>query len=450
MNLNITYKRDMNHTYTLFSGGCVQTENYEVQVALHRLLKGLLPCSLHALDGNQIWYCENTSLQKLSSYCQMHPLGKEELTWIFGGLLKNFLEMQEYLMSSDFLYLTPEELYLDIYDCRVKCCFVPFYQRDIWSSLLEISQYLLGYLNQQDGGAVTLAYGIFRYLSQGGNNLEDLWNLLYGNEKIKNTQERIKVTSVKTEKEILNKTGLPNVGKQPVEKKAAEKAENPCESIQSEKNKIREISEEMEQQRKRDLDEFFKREEGWPKQEKHWLPRWHWPPHWKWSKREKKEEKTEETFLRELDAGLISEPLDLNESHKEKINVEYCDIKPEKSIRGDHTDEREEATTLLSAVHAQPQAALIHEESHTKFLLVHPMTIVGKLPGTAQIILKEATVSRIHARIVYKEDEYYLEDLNSKNGTYVNECLLENRESLKLKSGDRIKFADVECTYVRM
>ena len=81
MDMNITYKRNMNHTYTLFSGGSVQTENYEVQVALHRLLKGLLPCSLHALDGNQIWYCENTSLQKLSSYCQMHPLGKKELTW---------------------------------------------------------------------------------------------------------------------------------------------------------------------------------------------------------------------------------------------------------------------------------------------------------------------------------------------------------------------------------
>lgn len=473
MGLNITYKRDMNHTYTLFSGGKIQSENYEVQVALHRLLKGLLPCSLHALDGSQIWYCENTSLQKLSSYCQMHPLGKEELVWIFGGLLENFLEMQEYLMRPDFLYLTPEELYLDIYACRVRCCFVPFYQRDIWSSLLEISQYLLGYLNQQDGEAVTLAYGIFRYLSQGGTNLEDLWNLLYGNKKEKNLKKQKNNDTNKYVKQIRSEKEPTESGKaesresedrkpegrkpegRKLEVKKAEdgKAEErktgkSYESIQP--NKIRKISEAMEEQRKRDLDAFFKEEEEWPKQEKHWLSRLHWPPRWNWKKRAKRKEKTEKTFLNELELDLISEQLNMDIYHKEENNEQYCAADQKKPVMEMGTEEREAATTLLSAICPQSQAMLIHEESHTKFPLVQPMTIIGKMPGTAQIILKEATVSRIHARIVCREDEYYLEDLNSRNGTYVNECLLENRESFKLKSGDRIKFADVECTYVRM
>ena len=46
-------------------------------------------------------------------------------------------------------------------------------------------------------------------------------------------------------------------------------------------------------------------------------------------------------------------------------------------------------------------------------------------------------VSRIHARIIFRNEEYYLEDLNSTNGSYVNtirvvKCVLRNHDQIQI------------------
>ena len=54
------------------------------------------------------------------------------------------------------------------------------------------------------------------------------------------------------------------------------------------------------------------------------------------------------------------------------------------------------------------------------------------------IQLKDKTVSRKHLKIFMKENSYYLEDLESKNGTYVNgEQILPGRE-LEIDEGHPI------------
>ena len=54
------------------------------------------------------------------------------------------------------------------------------------------------------------------------------------------------------------------------------------------------------------------------------------------------------------------------------------------------------------------------------------------------------TVSHIHARITGQDGTFYLEDLNSTNGTCVNGKELVYHEKVKLKPEDRILFADEE------
>lgn len=64
--------------------------------------------------------------------------------------------------------------------------------------------------------------------------------------------------------------------------------------------------------------------------------------------------------------------------------------------------------------------------------------IIGRGPH-CDLILPDRRVSREHVRIWREGAHYYIEDLNSKNGTYVNaERLTERRE---LKDGDEIQIA---------
>ena len=69
--------------------------------------------------------------------------------------------------------------------------------------------------------------------------------------------------------------------------------------------------------------------------------------------------------------------------------------------------------------------------------------IIGGNNQAADVNLKSATVSHIHARVMKEQNTYTLEDLNSKNGTLHNGSLLSYREKQELRPGDRITFAGV-------
>lgn len=56
-------------------------------------------------------------------------------------------------------------------------------------------------------------------------------------------------------------------------------------------------------------------------------------------------------------------------------------------------------------------------------------------------------ISRVHAKIIKREGDYYIEDLNSTNGTYLNGELLEYHRDRKLKRNDRVRFGIEEYVF---
>ena len=56
------------------------------------------------------------------------------------------------------------------------------------------------------------------------------------------------------------------------------------------------------------------------------------------------------------------------------------------------------------------------------------------------LVLDHAGVSRLHARIVREGDSFFLEDLNSTNGTFKNGLRLQPYEKRELEEGDEIGF----------
>lgn len=60
---------------------------------------------------------------------------------------------------------------------------------------------------------------------------------------------------------------------------------------------------------------------------------------------------------------------------------------------------------------------LMTEEGKLLVSLEQDTYTIGKKRGEADLVLEEPSVSRLHARIVKEADGYYLEDMNSTNGT---------------------------------
>ena len=69
---------------------------------------------------------------------------------------------------------------------------------------------------------------------------------------------------------------------------------------------------------------------------------------------------------------------------------------------------------------------------------------VGRRPD-ADIFLDDVTVSRDHAMLVHRSDEWYLDDLGSLNGTYVNRHRI---DSQRLGDGDELQVGMYKLTFL--
>ena len=74
--------------------------------------------------------------------------------------------------------------------------------------------------------------------------------------------------------------------------------------------------------------------------------------------------------------------------------------------------------------------------------------LIGSQREDVDGYITNETVSRMHARITKEGDAYYLEDLNSTNGTYLNGERLSYREKVKIQKNDKISFATERFWFV--
>jgi len=81
------------------------------------------------------------------------------------------------------------------------------------------------------------------------------------------------------------------------------------------------------------------------------------------------------------------------------------------------------------------------ETPHT-FTLIEATTM-GRLPHN-DIVIEDTAVSGRHARITRRRGRWWLEDLDSSNGTWLNEVRLDER--LRLDDGDRIRLGRTTIT----
>jgi pSer/pThr/pTyr-binding forkhead associated (FHA) protein len=71
-------------------------------------------------------------------------------------------------------------------------------------------------------------------------------------------------------------------------------------------------------------------------------------------------------------------------------------------------------------------------------------TMIGRSPE-CEVFLDDVTVSRRHAVVARHDDGFYINDLGSLNGTYVNRRRV---ESAKLSDGDDVQIGKYRLTFL--
>jgi signal transduction histidine kinase len=79
-------------------------------------------------------------------------------------------------------------------------------------------------------------------------------------------------------------------------------------------------------------------------------------------------------------------------------------------------------------------------------ILAKPTITMGRLPAN-DLVVNEPAVSRRHAEITHSETGYFLRDLETTNGTFVNQQDI-GKEEYQMKEGDRVCLARTDTSFI--
>ncbi len=129
---------------------------------------------------------------------------------------------------------------------------------------------------------------------------------------------------------------------------------------------------------------------------------------------------------------------------EDSINIEEIESNEHYNFETDNLSD-EDATVLLTtnaaeyivlkSINCNPEIMIIPEN--------FPF-VIGKSKRSSDFRVSSNVVSRVHARINYELGEFTIEDLNSTNGTFVNDERLRPHEIKTIVKGDIVKLADLK------
>ena len=449
------YKRDMNHNYLILYGEKdINTDSYQVRMLVGNIIPSLLKCRIQGVDGKFMMYFDITSKQAVSTLYEEKKLGNEDLRLIFGGFVRVMEEAAEYLINPAQLVLKPQYIFADCEKKELFFCLMPGYDKDIKEQFQLLTEYILPKIDHEDSEAVILGYGVYRRTMENSFHLEHIKEELY---RKQNNKEEIKTETEKDSREI----------------------------------SVQETGEESLMQSS-GMSENFWREEKTEKTDSHKLfgkkvavfvlillalagvtmaISGGYLPHQDISvllgvvlagmggimlavliirkaKDVYKQPQRESREKPQLSEKFVRPPI--NEILQEGSDDSIKTMMEKKSLHREREEDFGETVVLSAGVVSGPASLVSREPGElAPIYLQEELTVIGKLENACDAVIDLPTVSRIHAKIRKREEEYYLSDMNSRNGTIVNGRLLLPEEEYRLQEEDEVDFAQARYIFLK-
>lgn len=499
---NIRYYRELQKTY-LIAEDCLEEllESYFGRAVLHIAMNGLAACKEHFVNGRkEIWY-EIDGFHTLEQIFAVKKISAQELKRILLGLAQTIEELEKYLIDGKRLCYQPEYLYMDMETGKLKFLF-DFTERDREHPLMPLAEFLLERLDHEEEAAIELGYFFYEQAGRDVLSIREIEkkaeeSVFYEGKDAKGEDLKGSLSKAVLRENLME------------EKQEIRTACGASKEMFSEEDifpdRLYEQSFSKEKVQEPLLGESRYLTKGGAVVTvmalllggSFFLVRAYFSL-----------TETEELiwlvvsavllfmgtgvsiymFLRERRAGAVrsksNTPADAEiwESTQENAEIKNMqrnmeimenarknavisrniqkDTEYKKDIQsnaigespyeeyGQEIDflpkETDRKTVYLGDMLAKKEYVLVGENREYK-LDTFPF-LIGKDKERVTLMLKDRSVSRIHARFLLEDGILYLEDLHSTNGTYLNDLLLEPHVRMKVKRGDFLQFGKTELS----
>lgn len=108
-------------------------------------------------------------------------------------------------------------------------------------------------------------------------------------------------------------------------------------------------------------------------------------------------------------------------------------------------------TTVLGAVEQEKvtfNPRLIRSKNNEIILINKPVFRIGKENSYVDYFIADnSAISRSHANIIVRDEDFFVVDTNSTNHTYVNGAMIQSNDEVKLNDKDMIRFANEDFEF---
>lgn len=401
------YVKEWTETYL-----CVFPEKPGMEAYIERMLKqpgiGRLECAKEFKEGREGYRYKVSGKKALSAVYAALPMKEGQIRHLLWQVIEALEDAKEYLLSGDDFLLEPSHMFLELPKLTLALCYVPGYGKELGRQLEGLLEYMLNRVDYEDKPAVELLYDCYTICMKYKGGLEQLKKRL-GKEDAPLLDGGAQPERLGKGAAILADSAFPTA--QPFSARMADAA----------------------------LKQGQPSYASWIKGK---FATW----------RKKKEEDTENDGKQgEKDKEKQKEKY--NEKYKERQKEKHSpDIKMQESIweaekRQLYEQEEASRTVLLAVREQKRQPQLIHEQTGEVILLMAFPFYLGSGKEYATHAVPKDGISRLHFCIQKKEGQYYLSDLNSTNGTYVNGVEVLPGMEQKLEENDRIRVASEEFLF---
>lgn len=384
--MEISYKKDGNQNTMIVKGVHINEEDYKLQMVINNKIPGLVPLRLETINNEIAVYYETTSKIAMSNMFARRQMSGKEIYSFIKDIKILSDNMKEYLLDIGDIILDFESIFFNRRNGKYEFCYLPYNEGALHENIRNMFDKMLEYINHNDREAVLIAYGIQHITLNDDFTITDIMDCAY-----KNIQEYKKQRQIKD-------NGKGKEFEKDVKTESEQKS-----SGQREKKSILHT-----------LISIFKKKSLYLNEGELY---------------EKAELICEDKENCYNDAGTKN-----NTFNKEVYSNCFSE---------NEEDDRTMILTSKGMLKGIMLRALDTEEQITILPNKFPY-IIGKSELSCDFAVSSSVVSRVHLRIIEEKDGFFVEDLNSTNGTLLNGNLLMPHNPQMIKVGDKITLANIE------
>lgn len=416
--MNISFKSNINHSYMIIEKVPDFSEyHFMMKMLLENEIPELLRIGYEHINGSDNLLYDISARQVLSRLFEVRKMTFDNLRAFVLSLKDLLFSLREYLLDPDNVVLKQECIFADPDGMQFFYCYYPYYRGDFLLELRELLTKMLTMVDYEDERAVRLVYELHSEV-HGDNfttaNLVEVYERLAGEEHL-TMQETVSLEEWLSMQEPM----VPAL-QLPLQKERYEQELYEYEDDTTIFEKIRyylkgkTFMEVLEDINNREIMEKIRQCGKMPEVVQSYRP--------------------EDVLLPEKKPDF--EYISLSD-------VELHDTFAETAEYGGFTFHEKQHKRCPKLV------GINHQDGESFSVSKIPFTI-GKSQTDSDAWLKDRTVSQLQARIYQTfdpEPQYLLEDLNSLNGTYLNDDRLPAYTKTPINEGDVLRFADTEFCF---